>query len=64
MSGHDSSVFVPYEKPISTWNTLVESLNVAERDYMKTYLGQSLIERYQEIESEIDSLLEIWRDYR
>ncbi len=60
----DSTLFVPYDKPISTWRTLSTILNPAERDYVKFYLGQALIEQCEEIESEIDSLLEIWRDYR
>ncbi len=60
----DSSLFVPYDKPTSTWKTLLTSLNPAERDYVKFYLGQSLVEQCEEIEGEIDSLLDIWRDYR
>lgn len=55
---------IPYEKPISTWKILSDGLNGAERDYMKFYLGQTLIEKYEEIEAEIESLLDIWRDYR
>lgn len=64
ISAIDSSLYVPYEKPISTWKTLLTNLNPAERDYVKFYLGQALIEKCEEIEGEIDSLLEIWRDYR
>jgi hypothetical protein len=60
----NSSLFVPYDKPISTWKTVSTSLNSAERDYVKFYLGQALIEKCEGIEGEIDSLLEIWRDYR
>ncbi|CAF0736376.1 unnamed protein product [Adineta ricciae] len=60
----DSSVFVPYDKPISTWKSLLTSLSSAECDFVKLYLGQALIEQCEEIEGEIDSLLEIWRDYR
>jgi hypothetical protein len=60
----DSALFVPYDKPISIWKTLSTSLNPAERDYVRFYLGQALIEQSEEIEGEIDSLLEIWRDYR
>mgnify|MGYP002378875767 CR=1 FL=1 len=60
----NSPIFVPYDKPISIWKTLSTSLNSAERDYVKFYLGQALIEQCEEIESEIESLLDIWRDYR
>ena len=60
----DSSVFVPYEKPVSTWKTLTTGLKTAECEYVKFYLGQALVEKYEEIEGEVDSLLEIWRDYR
>ncbi|CAF4234090.1 unnamed protein product [Rotaria sp. Silwood2] len=59
-----SSFYIPYDKPISTWKTLLTSLNPAERDYVKSYLGQALIEQCEEIENEIDSLLDIWREYR
>lgn len=64
ISTSDSTLFVPYDKPISTWKTLSTSLNPAERDYVKFYLGQALIEQCEEIEGEIENLLEIWRDYR
>lgn len=64
MSASHSSVLVPYEKPVSTWKTLTNGLNAAECEYVKFYLGQSLIEKYVEIEGEVDSLLDIWRDYR
>lgn len=64
MSSKTSSVLIPYEKPVSTWKTLSDGLNTAERDYMKFYLGRALVEKYEEIEAEIESLLEIWRDYR
>ena len=63
-SASDCPVFVPYDKPVSTWRTLSIGLNSAERDYVKFYLGLSSVERYEEIEGEIDSLLDIWRDYR
>lgn len=63
-STNDSALFVPYDKPISTWRTLSTNLNPAERDYVKSYLGQALIQQCEEIEGEIDNLLEIWRDYR
>jgi hypothetical protein len=64
ISAIDSALFVPYDKPLSTWKTLSTNLNPAECDYVKFYLGQSLIEQCEEIEGEIDNLLEIWRDYR
>ncbi len=64
ISTTDSSLFTPYDKPTSTWKTLLTSLNPAERDYVKFYLGQALVEQCEEIEAEIDSLLDIWRDYR
>lgn len=61
---NETSVYLPYEKPISTWNKLCEDLNEVERDFLKIYLGRPLISRYEQIESEIDNLLEIWREYR
>jgi hypothetical protein len=64
ISGIDSSLFIPYDKPTSTWKTLCTGFNSAERDYVKFYLGQALIGKCEEIEEEIDSLLDIWRDYR
>ncbi|CAF3845638.1 unnamed protein product [Rotaria magnacalcarata] len=63
-SKNHSSQFIPYDKPLSTWKELSTNLNPAERDYVKFYLGQSLIEQCEEIESEVDNLLDIWRDYR
>jgi hypothetical protein len=60
----NSPLFVPYDKPPSTWKTLSTSLKPAERDYVKSYLGHALVEQCEEIEGEIDNLLEIWRDYR
>ena len=59
-----SPLYIPYEKPISTWKTLSLSFNSAECDYVKFYLGQALVEQCEEVEEEIDSLLDIWRDYR
>jgi hypothetical protein len=60
----DSSLFVPYNKPLSTWKTIATSLNPTECDYVKFYLGQALVEQCEEIEGEVDNLLEIWREYR
>jgi hypothetical protein len=64
MSTNDACILVPYERPVSMWKTLTDGLSVAERDYVKIYLGQSLIEQYEEIEGEVENLLDIWRDYR
>lgn len=64
LSAKNSSLFIPYEKPLSTWKAIATSLNPTELDYVKSYLGQALIEQSEEMENEIDNLLDIWRDYR
>ncbi|CAF0790919.1 unnamed protein product [Didymodactylos carnosus] len=56
--------FLPYDKPKCLWKTISDTLLASEREYCKYTLGHALVEQCEEIEQEIESLLDIWRDYR
>jgi hypothetical protein len=54
----------PYEPPESLWQLIKSVANERELDTIKSIIGESLIENSIDLHNEIDSLLEIWRDYR
>jgi hypothetical protein len=55
---------VPYEPPESLWQLIRSVANERELDVMKRVIGESLVETSLDLHGEIDTLLEIWRDYR
>jgi hypothetical protein len=54
----------PYEPPESLWQLIKSVANERELDVIKSIIGASLVETSIDLHNEIDSLLEIWRDYR
>jgi hypothetical protein len=54
----------PYEPPESLWQLIKSVAEERELDSIKSIIGESLIETSIDLHNEIDSLLEIWRDYR
>ena len=54
----------PYEPPESLWQLIKSVANERELDVIKSIIGESLIETSIDLHNEIDTLLEIWRDYR
>ncbi|XP_048761894.2 sodium-dependent lysophosphatidylcholine symporter 1-like [Ostrea edulis] len=53
-----------YEPPISLWSIVEQYIPVHEHEEIKGMLGESLVDQSQELRIEIDTLLDIWRDYR
>ncbi|XP_060596231.1 uncharacterized protein LOC132750299 [Ruditapes philippinarum] len=53
-----------YQPPISLWKLVKQYVPDHEREEIKSMLGESLIDQSQELHQEIETLLEIWRDYR
>ncbi|XP_053395659.1 uncharacterized protein LOC123525787 [Mercenaria mercenaria] len=53
-----------YQPPISLWKLVKQYVPDHEREEIKSMLGESLIDQSMELHEEIDTLLEIWRDYR
>lgn len=58
------STLEPYEPPDSLWQLIKSIANERELDVIKSRIGESLVETSIDLHNEIDSLLEIWRDYR
>ena len=54
----------PYEPPESLWQLVKSVANERELDVIKRVIGESLVETSLDLHAEIDTLLEIWRDYR
>lgn len=54
----------PYQPPDSLWQFIKSLANEKELDVIKSVIGESLVETSIDLHNEIDSLLEIWRDYR
>ena len=54
----------PYEPPDSLWQLIKSSANENELDLIKRVIGESLVETSLDLHNEVDTLLEIWRDYR
>ena len=54
----------PYEPPESLWQLIKSIANERELDVIKSIIGQAVIETSIDLHNEIDTLLEIWRDYR
>ncbi|KAJ8306152.1 hypothetical protein KUTeg_016697 [Tegillarca granosa] len=53
-----------YEPPLSLWNLVMQYVPEHEQEEIKNMLGESLVDQSLELHSEIDTLLDIWRDYR
>lgn len=53
-----------YEPPLSLWNLVEQHVSPYEQTEIKNMLGESLVDQTLELHGEIDTLLEIWRDYR
>ncbi|KAL4236649.1 Coiled-coil domain-containing protein [Mactra antiquata] len=53
-----------YHPPISLWEIVKQHVPVHEREEIKNMLGESLIDQSLELHEEVNTLLEIWRDYR
>lgn len=58
------AVSEPYSPPESLWQLIKAVAEDTEQDAIKSRIGTSLIETNIDLHNEIDSLLEIWRDYR
>lgn len=64
MSESPSLIDEPYEPPESLWQFIKSVANERELDVIKSQIGESLVETSLDLHNEIDTLLEIWRDYR
>ncbi|KAK3089836.1 hypothetical protein FSP39_006949 [Pinctada imbricata] len=53
-----------YEPPISLWQIVEQHVPKHEHEEIKNMLGQSLVDQSLELHNEIETLLDIWRDYR
>lgn len=53
-----------YEPPLSLWSLVEQHVSPYEQTEIKNMLGESLVDQSLELHAEIDTLLEIWRDYR
>ncbi|XP_077981052.1 coiled-coil domain-containing protein 24-like [Glandiceps talaboti] len=53
-----------YEPPPSLWKLVEENVVREEREEIREILGESLVEQSLELHTEVETLLEIWRDYR
>lgn len=53
-----------YEPPESLWQFVRSLADQKELDVIKSVIGESLVETSLDLHNEIDTLLEIWRDYR
>ncbi|CAF0822110.1 unnamed protein product [Didymodactylos carnosus] len=64
--GEDVNLFGRFTKAGCTVYRIAEPglRHYSEREYCKYTLGHALVEQCEEIEQEIESLLDIWRDYR
>ncbi len=53
-----------YAPPESLWQFIKASAEEKELDSIKSRIGESLIETNIDLHNEVDSLLEIWREFR
>lgn len=53
-----------YEPPISLWELIKSYVPEHELQEVKNILGESLVEQSIELHQEVETLLDIWRDYR
>lgn len=53
-----------YEPPLSLWSLVEQHVSPYEQTEIRNMLGESLVDQSLELHTEIDTLLEIWRDYR
>ena len=64
MSDITNKSIYSYEPPESLWQLITENVNESELDAIKAAIGESLVDTSIELHSEIETLLDIWRDYR
>ncbi|ELT98140.1 hypothetical protein CAPTEDRAFT_207807 [Capitella teleta] len=57
-------VLAPYEPPISLWQLVENHVSQNEWQEVKQILGESLVDQSLELHTEIETLLEIWKEYR
>ena len=55
---------IAYEPPESLWELIKQNVKECELDLMKSTIGESLIDTSIELHQEVETLLDIWRDYR
>jgi hypothetical protein len=55
---------IAYEPPESLWGLIKQNVKECELDLMKSTIGESLIDTSIELHQEVETLLDIWRDYR
>ena len=55
---------IAYEPPESLWELIKQNVKETEIDFMKTTIGESLVDTSIELHEEVNTLLDIWRDYR
>lgn len=60
----NDSEWQAYEASESLWSIIKQNVNESELDAIKSAIGESLIDTTLELHNEIETLLEIWRDYR
>nr|XP_006825597.1 PREDICTED: coiled-coil domain-containing protein 24-like [Saccoglossus kowalevskii] len=53
-----------YQPPPSLWKLVEENVSPEEREEIQEILGDSLIEQSLELHSEVDTLIDIWREFR
>lgn len=61
---HSPDLNEAYEPPESLWHFIKSVANERELDVIKSQIGESLVETSIDLHNEVDTLLEIWRDYR
>lgn len=63
MSSATSDLYA-YEPPESLWELIKQNANECELDDIKTAIGETLIDTSIDLHAEVNTLLDIWRDYR
>ncbi|XP_022107655.1 coiled-coil domain-containing protein 24-like [Acanthaster planci] len=53
-----------YTPPDSLWRLVEENVAPGERQEIRDVLGNSMVEQSLELHTEVEALLEIWRDFR
>ncbi|CAH1774305.1 unnamed protein product [Owenia fusiformis] len=53
-----------YSPPLSLWALVKQHVPPYEQEEVKSMLGESLVEQSLELHEEVDTLLDIWRDFR
>ncbi len=55
---------IAYEPPESLWELITQNVKECELDIIKSTIGESLVDTSIELHEEVNTLLDIWRDYR